>query len=90
MVSVKHRDIVDELKEAVGDCYLGSVTKNMLGLAIAEIERLRRKAGAVSGGESFGDIRRLSRLVDAYNDKVAPDNSLIAADRIVDKPSDTE
>ena len=45
-----------------------------LKAAVAEIERLRRLAGAVSDGESFLDIRKASR----------------APPQAVEKPSDTE
>ena len=119
MVSVKHRDIVDELKEYIvtaKETYRpGSADSSInpfaipvqlhtgvLERAIAEIERLRLKAGAVTDGEfydSFPEIKRLARAVDPllnvgpYKGRIVnkgDDNSLIAADRIVDKPSDTE
>ena len=108
IMRVKHKDIVDELKEYVAAAKLlrpGTADSNInvfalpvevhtgvLERAIAEIEHLRSKVGAVTLGQGFDEIRQLSRLgrmVDAYKVKIE-DNSLIEADRKVDKPSDTE
>ena len=87
-VRVVQQDIIESLKQAVAVLpRLGTAHSdiNVVGQpvtlplavvqrAIAEIERLRRLAGAVSDGESFLDMRKASRT----------------PPQAVEKPSDTE
>ena len=75
-VRVVQQDIIESLKQAVavlprpGTAYsdinvVGQPVTLPLAVverAIAEIERLRRLAGAVSDGESFLDMRKASRM----------------------------
>ena len=68
-------DIIDRLKRWYdGANAWGPELTADLKAAVAEIERLRRLAGAVSDGESFLDMRKAARM----------------PPQPVEKPSDTE
>lgn len=54
-------DIVERLQVAIQAESWDPVAKVMFRDALAEIERLRRLAGAVSQGESFAEVRQQVR-----------------------------
>lgn len=88
---VLERPVLAESVHPVFDSCV-AVEPAIIRTAIAEIEQLRRKAGAVSDGESFDEIKRLARagapLIDI--DRVVDNPPYKMAYTYIDKPSDSE